>query len=237
MDQREAARDRWVLLHTIQTTKLKESLPSIRMFLPRGPWIMISQGFQWMLSSDLLSFLYEIGSFFFFLDEYGSVFLSKTLPWFSPPEAWCAPRERKLNRKSNTTWMTDNWLDFMCSERIPNNHLNRKSNSLYKQQFDVLRADFAYFTILTTQLDASFHSITLTWKWSQLPEEECCVFRTKILTCYGIRREHLLNELQEAMWVELRIHSGDGQGIKLKRFICMFDLLRRVVLLQDIYDT
>lgn len=46
-----------------------------------------------------------------------------------------------------------------------------------------------------------------------------------------------MNELQEAMRVERRIHGGDGQGIKLKRFICMFDLLSRVVLLQNIYDT
>ena len=58
----------------------------------------------------------------------------------------------------------------------------------------------------------------------------------KILT-YGIRGEHLLNEFQEALRVECRVYGRDGQGIKLKRFICMFNLLTHVVILQNINDT
>ena len=52
-----------------------------------------------------------------------------------------------------------------------------------------------------------------------------------------MRGENLLNEFQEALRVECRVYGRDGQGIKLKRFICMFKLLTHVVILQNINDT
>lgn len=50
-------------------------------------------------------------------------------------------------------------------------------------------------------------------------------------------REDLLNEFQEALGVECRVNCGDGEGIELKRFVCVFNLFTHVVVLQYINNT
>lgn len=69
---------------------------------------------------------------------------------------------------------------------------------------------------------------------NQPPRADLKVQSVSEVSCRGVWREYLLNELEEAAGVERGVHGRYGQGIELDGFVGVLDLLGHVVLLQNV---